>query len=191
VAVVGGTAKEAFEAYVKRVLAPALRAGQLLVADNLAAHEVEGVRGLIEAGGCELLFVPPYSPDYDPIEQAGSFSKIEALLRKAQARTREVLIEAMAAETSAVKGRDARRFLGTASTVQHVIRFEGAVGWIQTTQTYSGIPFRWPILLWKRKAGWGYGCAIKLIFAPRSTFSTNSLRLRGFSSRSQPLIKDT
>ncbi len=107
-AVVGGTTKEVFEAYVERVLAPALRPGQVVVMDNLAAHKGEEVRELIEERGCELLFLPAYSPDYNPIEEA--FSKIKALLRKAQARTREALIEAAGAAISAVTARDARGF---------------------------------------------------------------------------------
>ncbi len=107
-AVVGGTTKEVFEAYVERVLGPALRPGQVVVVDNLAAHKGEDVRELVEARGCELLFLPPYSPDYSPIEEA--FSKIKALLRKAEARTREALIEAMGRAISAVTARDARGF---------------------------------------------------------------------------------
>jgi transposase len=108
-AVVGGATKGVFEAYVGRVLAPTLRPGQeVVVADNLSAHKGEEVRELVEARGCKLLFLPPYSPDYNPIEEA--FSKIKALLRKAEARTREGLIEALGAAISAVTGRDARGF---------------------------------------------------------------------------------
>ncbi len=107
-AVVGGTTKEVFEAYIKQVLGPTLRTGQVVVADNLAAHKGEEVRELVEAQGCELLFLPPYSPDYNPIEEA--FSKIKGLLRKAEARTREALIEAMKPAISAVTARDARGF---------------------------------------------------------------------------------
>lgn len=107
-AVVGGTTKEVFEAYVERVLAPTLRPGQVVVADNLAAHKGEEVRELIEGQGCELFFLPPYSPDYSPIEEA--FSKIKGLLRKAQARSREALIEALGAAISAVTAQDARGF---------------------------------------------------------------------------------
>lgn len=81
---------------------------ELVVVDNLAAHKGEEVRELVEARGCELLFLPPYSPDYSPIEEA--FSKIKALLRKAEARTREALIEAMGRAISAVTARDARGF---------------------------------------------------------------------------------
>lgn len=62
-AVEGGTNKAVFEAYVERVLAPTLRAGQVVVMDNLSAHKSEGVRELIEERGCEVLFLPPYSPD--------------------------------------------------------------------------------------------------------------------------------
>jgi transposase len=86
----GTTNKAVFEAYVERVLAPSLRPGQAVVMDNLSAHKSEEARELIEARGCELLFLPPYSPDYNPIEEA--FSKIKGLLRKAQARTKEALM---------------------------------------------------------------------------------------------------
>jgi transposase len=80
----GATTKVVFEAYVERVLAPSLRAGQVVVMDNLGAHEGERVRELIEGRDCSLLFLPLYSPDFSPIEEA--FSKIKALLRKAKAR---------------------------------------------------------------------------------------------------------
>jgi transposase len=107
-AVVGGTTKALFESYVERVLAPALRAGQVVVMDNLAAHKGERVRELIEGRGCELLFLAPYSPDLNPIEEA--CSKVKALLRRAEARTHEALIEAMGAAISAVTARDALGF---------------------------------------------------------------------------------
>ena len=102
------TATTVFEAYVEQVLAPTLRRGQIVVADNLGAHKSERVRELIERRGCQLLFVPPYSPDFNPIEEA--FSKIKGILRKAQARTREALIEALGAAISAVSARDVRGF---------------------------------------------------------------------------------
>jgi transposase len=108
-AVLGGTTKEVFEAYVEQVLAPTLRPGQVVVADNLAAHKGEEVRELVEARGCAVLFLPPYSPDYNPIEEA--FSKIKDLLRKAQARTREMLIEALGAAISSVTVQDTRGFI--------------------------------------------------------------------------------
>jgi transposase len=87
-AVEGATTKVLFETYVERVLAPDLRVGQVVMMDNLSAHKSERVRELIEARGCEVLYLPPYSPDYNPIEEA--FSKIKALLRKAAARTRDL-----------------------------------------------------------------------------------------------------
>ena len=104
----GGTTKAVFETYVEHALAPSLRPGQVVVVDNLAAHKGEEVRELIEERGCKLLFLPPYSPDYNPIEEA--FSKIKGLLRKAEARTREGLIEAMGAAISAVTAGDAWGF---------------------------------------------------------------------------------
>jgi transposase len=107
-AVQGSTTKAVFEAYVERVLAPTLRSGQVVVMDNLSAHKGEGVRELIEARGCELLFLPPYSPDLNPIEEA--FSKIKGLLRKAEARAWEALVEAMGAAISAVTVWDAQGF---------------------------------------------------------------------------------
>ena len=108
-AIQGGTNKAVFEAYVERVLAPTLRSGQVVVMDNLSAHKSEEVRELIEERGCEVLFLPPYSPDYNPIEEA--FSKIKALLRKAEARIREELIEALGEAISAVTAQDAWGFL--------------------------------------------------------------------------------
>lgn len=74
----------AFLAYVEQVLAPELRPGDIVVMDNLPAHKISGVRGAIEKAGARLLFLPPYSPDFNPIEMA--FSKLKALLRKAAAR---------------------------------------------------------------------------------------------------------
>ena len=107
-AVEGATTKVIFETYVERILAPGLRAGQLVVMDNLSAHKGEKVRELIEARGCEVLYLPPYSPDLNPIEEA--FSKMKALLRRAQARTREALIEALGVAISTVSPADALGF---------------------------------------------------------------------------------
>ncbi len=93
----------------KKVLAPSLRHGQTIVVDNLGAHKSERTRKPIEGRGCQLLFLPPYSADFNPIEEA--FSKIKGLLRKAQARSREALIEALGvAISAAVSARDARGF---------------------------------------------------------------------------------
>jgi transposase len=107
-AVEGATTKAVFEAYAERVLAPSLCAGQIVVMDNLSAHKGERVRELIESRGCEVLYLPPYSPDLNPIEEA--FSKIKALLRRAAARTREALIDALGEAISAVSPRDALGF---------------------------------------------------------------------------------
>jgi transposase len=107
-AVEGSTTREVFEAYLKQVLGPALKKGQVVVMDNLSAHKGAGVRELIEERGCELIYLPPYSPDFNPIEEA--FSKIKSLLRRAEARSRERLVEAMGRAISAVTARDAQGF---------------------------------------------------------------------------------
>ncbi len=77
--------QDAFEAYVSRVLVPELREGDVVVLDNLSSHKGPKVRALIEAVGASLLYLPPYSPDLNPIEMA--FAKLKALLRKAAQRT--------------------------------------------------------------------------------------------------------
>ena len=84
----------AFLAYVEQVLVPELCPGEIVVMDNLPAHKVAGVRQAIEAAGATLLYLPPYSPDFNPIEMA--FSKLKALLRKAAARTITDLWQAVA-----------------------------------------------------------------------------------------------
>ncbi len=99
-AVEGATTALVFEAYVERVLAPSLGRGQIVVMDNLSAHKTDRVRELIEGQGCELLYLPPYSPDLNPIEEA--FSKLKGLLRKVEARSREALVEAMGVALSAI-----------------------------------------------------------------------------------------
>lgn len=85
---------EAFTAYAETLLAPTLRPGDIVVMDNLPAHKVKGAREAIEKVGAIMLFLPPYSPDFNPIEQA--FAKLKALLRKAAARTVEALNQAIA-----------------------------------------------------------------------------------------------
>ncbi len=79
----------AFLAYVGQVLAPTLASGDVVVLDNLSSHKVAGVREAVEARGASLLYLPPYSPDLNPIEQA--FAKLKALLRAVAARTVEAL----------------------------------------------------------------------------------------------------
>ena len=80
---------EAFKSYLQTQLAPSLQTGDIVVCDNLASHKVAGVRDIIEAKGATILYLPPYSPDLNPIEQA--FSKLKTLLRKAMARSFEQL----------------------------------------------------------------------------------------------------
>jgi transposase len=87
------TDRDIFLAYLDHVLCPQLRPGDLVVMDNLSSHKVKGVRERIEAAGAELLYLPPYSPDLNPIEKA--WSKLKLLLRSAKARTREVLDQAI------------------------------------------------------------------------------------------------
>jgi transposase len=84
---------EAFRAYVEQFLAPALAPGDVVVMDNLGAHKVAGVAEAIAAVGASILYLPPYSPDLNPIEQV--FAKLKALLRKAAVRTREALWNAI------------------------------------------------------------------------------------------------
>ncbi len=106
----GVTDKVVFEAYVEKALAPSLLEGQVVVLDGLGAHRSERVSELIEGRGCDLVFLASYSPELNPIEQA--FAKVKGLLRKAEARTREALIEAMGAALSAVSARETSGFLG-------------------------------------------------------------------------------
>ncbi len=107
-AVEGATTARVFETYVEKVLVPSLEEGQVVVMDNLGAHRPKRIRELIEQQGCELLYLPAYSPDYNPIEEA--FAKIKNLLRRAAARSKEALVEAIAAALSAITAEDARGF---------------------------------------------------------------------------------
>jgi len=107
-AVEGATTAAVFEVYIGKVLAPSLQPGQVVVMDNLSAHKGERIRELVESRGCELLCLPPYSPDLNPIEEA--FSKMKGILRKAEARSREALIEAMGGALDALTSRDTRGF---------------------------------------------------------------------------------
>jgi len=85
---------ELFKAYAEKILAPTLNEGDIVILDNLPAHKVSGARNAIEARGAKMLFLPPYSPDFNPIEQA--FAKIKSILRKAAARTIGALEAAIA-----------------------------------------------------------------------------------------------
>src|ERR687897_3041488 len=108
----GATDALAFEAYVEQVLAPSLREGQVVVLDGLGAHRTQKVRELIEERGADLLFLPSYSPDLNPIEEA--FSKIKQLVRKAGARVRQALVEAIARALAAVTAEDAAGWVAPA-----------------------------------------------------------------------------
>ena len=99
-AIEGATDAEVFEAYVEGFLAPTLEAGQVVVLDKLGAHRTQRVRELIEARDAELVFLPSYSPDLNPIEEA--FSKMKTIVRKAGARAREALNEAISEAMFAV-----------------------------------------------------------------------------------------
>jgi transposase len=101
----GATDSLAFEAYVEHFLAPSLCEGQVVVLDGLGAHRTQKVEELIEGRGADLVFLPSYSPDLNPIEEA--FSKIKALVRKVGARVREALVEAIGRALAAVTPEDA------------------------------------------------------------------------------------
>jgi transposase len=104
----GATDTPAFAVYIEQVLGPTLLPGQVVVMDNLAAHKDERVRAAIEGRGCALWYLPAYSPDLSPIEEA--FAKLKTLLRRAQARTREALEQAIAAALPQITGEDARGY---------------------------------------------------------------------------------
>ena len=89
----GAVDGDVFKAYVEQVLCPTLEVGEVVVMDNLPAHKVSGIGELIQARGAKLIYLPPYSPDLNPIEKC--WSKIKTYLRKKKARTREELEEAL------------------------------------------------------------------------------------------------
>jgi transposase len=100
---------ETFLVYVETVLAPHLSEGDIVVIDNLSAHKVEGVRAAISARGALLLYLPPYSPDLNPIELA--FAKLKTLLRKAAARTRDSLWDAIGSVLTAFTSEECANYL--------------------------------------------------------------------------------
>jgi transposase len=102
----------AFEAYVTQVLVPTLRPGDMVVMDNLAAHKRAEVAIAIEAAGARLLYLPPYSPDLNPIEMA--FAKLKAALRKAAARSIEALLDAIAVALAAFTTQECLNFFAAA-----------------------------------------------------------------------------
>jgi transposase len=115
----GATDTAAFEAYVEHVLLPALSPGTQVIMDNLRAHKSPRIRTLVEARGCELWFLPAYSPDVSPIEEA--FSKLKTLLRRAAARTRQALHAAIARALDQITALDPHGYFthcGSQGTVQ-------------------------------------------------------------------------
>ena len=102
----------AFDLYVKEVLAPTLRPGDIVVMDNLPAHKRAQVRVALEAAGAQLMYLPPYSPDLNPIEMA--FAKLKAALRKAAARSIQALIAAIAQALTTFPPQECANFLAAA-----------------------------------------------------------------------------
>jgi transposase len=112
VVVEGPADRELFDAYVEQFLVPTLRPGQTVILDNLQVHKSATARRLIEDAGCALCFLPRYSPDFNPIEQA--FAKVKTALRRAEGRTFEVLLAATKAAFDAITPRDIASFFADA-----------------------------------------------------------------------------
>jgi len=106
---------ERFRAWVEQALAPTLAPGDLVIMDNLGAHKVQGVRDAIEARGARLLYLPPYSPDLNPIEQV--FAKLKALLRRAATRTVDALSHAIGQALDAFSPAERAHYLAHAGYV--------------------------------------------------------------------------
>jgi transposase len=116
----GAVNGELFRAYVERVLVPELRRGDVVVLDNLSSHTAAGVRRAIEGAGCRVLYLPPYSPDLNPIENA--FSKLKALLRRAAERTVEGLWSAIGRLLDAFSRRECRNYFRHCGYRRHASR---------------------------------------------------------------------
>lgn len=106
--VTGGVDRVTFSTYLEQVLAPTLRPGQVVLLDNLSAHTSPRAQEIVAACGGTLVYLPPYSPDYSPIELA--FAQLKAALRRAAARTRDALEEAIASALRQISAADARAF---------------------------------------------------------------------------------
>ena len=104
----GSSDTDSFGLYMREILAPTLKAGQIVLMDNLSVHRSKWVRELIEERGCQLWLLPPYSPDFNSIEEA--FSKVKAVLRRAQARVLEALLEASEDALASDSAEDARGY---------------------------------------------------------------------------------
>jgi transposase len=112
----GATDAAVFRAYVKHVLVPVLLPGQIVVLDNLSSHKGDEIRQMIKATGCELWFLPPYSPDFNPIEKM--WSKVKEFLRSAKARCTEELDRAVAEGLAKVTPQDAMGWFASCEYVQ-------------------------------------------------------------------------
>ena len=112
----GTTDAAVFRAYVKHVLVPVLAPGQIVVLDNLSSHKGDEIRQMIEAAGCGLWFLPPYSPDFNPIEKM--WSKVKEFLRSAKARCTEELDRAVAEGLAKVTPQDAMGWFTSCEYVQ-------------------------------------------------------------------------
>lgn len=101
----GSTDSEAFKTYISEMLCKTLRTGDIVIMDNLSSHKVSGIEESIKAVNAELRYLPPYSPDLNPIEKM--WSKIKAILRKLKARTEDALLEALAVALKSINTSDA------------------------------------------------------------------------------------
>ena len=109
-AIEGATDTEVFASYVREVLCPILNPGDLVVMDNLSPHKSEPTLALIRQAGADVLFLPAYSPDLNPIEQM--WSKVKNTLRSLEARTRESLLEAIGQALAGITPQDTRNWFG-------------------------------------------------------------------------------
>jgi transposase len=112
----GPTDADVFQAYVDQLLVPTLRPGDIVILDNLSPHKRPSVTVAIEAAGAEVWFLPPYSPDLNPIEKM--WSKIKAFLRKAKARTWDALVAAIKAALQDITAADARNWFRSCGYIQ-------------------------------------------------------------------------
>lgn len=113
----GATDRKMFDAYVEKVLAPSLREGDIVIMDNLSAHKSEAAYQSIKSKKATYLFLPPYSPDLNPIEKM--WSKVKQLLKGMKARTHEELFEAVGKALSHVSGRDAQGWFQACGYIQN------------------------------------------------------------------------
>ena len=115
--IAGATDSDVFRAYVQEVLGPTLHEGDIVVADNLSAHKAAGVQEAIAARGALLRYLPPYSPDLNPIEQC--WSKIKTFLRATKARTRTARDEAVTRALATITAADAQAWFAHCGSVLH------------------------------------------------------------------------